>query len=367
MPLYLKQIGFSVLLICILEGIAEATAGLRKCYFGKLSDTTGRRAIFIQFGYGLSALSKPLMVAFLFPLWIFFARTLDRLGKGLRTGARDAILSDESTPETKGRVYGFHRSMDTTGAVLGPAIALVYLYFYPEDYHTLFLIAFLPGIVTVLLSLFIKDKKKTVVAGAENKRVSFFYFIKYWKESPVAYRRIVGGFLIFALFNSSDAFLLLMLKQGGLGDAQLVGAYIFYNLIYAIFAYPFGILADKWGLKRMFVFGLLCFFVVYLGMALNTGGNLYIYLIIFFIYGLYAAATEGISKAWISNLVEKKDLATAIGTYAGFQSVFAMLASTIAGLIWWLWGPLALFLSTAIVVLLVTLYFLPLNEKLDSN
>ncbi|MBA4168467.1 MAG: MFS transporter, partial [Chitinophagaceae bacterium] len=117
MPIYLKSIGFSVLLIGILEGIAEATAGLSKGYFGKVSDHSRIRTPFVQFGYALSALSKPMMAAFVYPVWIFLSRTIDRFGKGIRTGARDALLSDEATPATKGRVFGFHLSMDTLGAV----------------------------------------------------------------------------------------------------------------------------------------------------------------------------------------------------------------------------------------------------------
>ncbi|MBS1504758.1 MAG: MFS transporter, partial [Bacteroidetes bacterium] len=149
MPIFLKSIGFSVVLIGILEGVAEATAGLSKGYFGKLSDTSGKRVPFVRLGYSISAVSKPMLAAFVYPLWIFFARTLDRLGKGIRTGARDAILSGEASPATKGKVFGFHRSMDTMGAVLGPLIALVFLYFHPHYYKTLFLVAFLPGLLAI--------------------------------------------------------------------------------------------------------------------------------------------------------------------------------------------------------------------------
>ena len=112
MPIYLKSIGFSIVLIGILEGVAEAVAGLSKGYFGKMSDITGKRVPFVQLGYSLSALSKPMMAMFIYPLWIFFARTIDRFGKGIRTGARDAILSDEATPETKGKVFGFHSALN---------------------------------------------------------------------------------------------------------------------------------------------------------------------------------------------------------------------------------------------------------------
>jgi sugar phosphate permease len=129
MPIYLKTIGFSIVLIGVLEGMAEATAGLSKGYFGKLSDISGRRVPFVQMGYALSAISKPMMALFTAPLWIVFARTLDRLGKGIRTGARDALLSDEATPETKAKVFGFHRSMDTFGAVIGPLYSTALLVF----------------------------------------------------------------------------------------------------------------------------------------------------------------------------------------------------------------------------------------------
>lgn len=354
MPIYLKSIGFSMLLIGVLEGIAEATAGLSKGYFGKMSDISGKRVPFVQIGYGLSAISKPLMAAFVFPLWVFFARTLDRIGKGIRTGARDAILSDESTPETKAKVFGFHRSMDTMGAVLGPAIALIYLYFYPENYKTLFFIAFIPGILALIAAFLLQEKKETIQKNNE-AAPSFFAFLSYWKESPYLYRKVVIGLLIFALFNSSDVFLLLKIKQADISDTQVIGIYIFYNLIYALFAFPLGIIADKIGLKKIFLLGLSLFSLVYWGMSLK--GDIYFYIGLFFLYGIYAAATEGISKAWISNISEKKDTATAIGTYTGLQSIFSMLASSLAGLIWYQVGESAIFILSGIMSLCVIFYF----------
>ncbi len=354
MPVYLKSIGFSVVLIGVLEGLAEATAGLSKGYFGKLSDHSGRRAPFVQIGYSLSAISKPMMALLVTPLWIFFARTIDRFGKGIRTGARDAILSDEATGETKGKVFGFHRSMDTLGAVIGPAFALLYLKFYPEDYKTLFLIAFFPGVLAVLTSLLIKDKKPVI--KKENQPVKLFSFFRYWNESPVVYRKVVAGLLVFTLVNSSDVFLLLKAKQSGLSDAYVIGIYIFYNLIYALFSFPVGIVADKIGLKNMLVTGLIIFSVVYFGMSLFD--STFSYLVLFFLYGIYASATEGISKAMISNISEKKDTATAIGTFSGFQSICTMLASTLTGLIWYSFGSGAAFILSSAVTLLVAIYFL---------
>lgn len=353
MPIYLKSIGFTVVLIGILEGLAEATAGLSKGYFGKLSDEKGKRVPFIRIGYSLSAISKPMIAMFIYPLWVFFARTFDRLGKGIRTGARDALLSDEATPETKGRVFGFHRSLDTVGAAIGPLFALLFLYFYPNQYKTLFYIAFIPGLLAILLTFLIKEK--TMVKKPTNNKVSFFSFIKYVKTSNITYKKIVAGLLFFTLFNSSDVFLLLKIKEAGLNDTWVIGTYIFYNVVYAFASYPIGIIADKLGLKRIFVFGLLMFALVYFGFAFNT--KLSIFFGLFIIYGIYAAATEGISKAWISNVSPKTETATAIGAYTAFQSVFTMLASSLAGVLWYKFGATVALLTTAIAALITIFYF----------
>jgi len=363
MPIYLKSIGFSIALIGILEGVAEATAGLSKGYFGKLSDNSGKRVPFVQIGYALSALSKPMMAFFVYPIWIFFVRTIDRFGKGIRTGARDAILSDEATPQTKGKIFGFHRSMDTFGAVTGPLLALFYLYFYPEDYITLFYIAFIPGLFSIFASSFLKVKRKNI--PEPKKPISFFSFLKYWKVSPKKYRKVVIGLLVFTLFNSSDVFLLLKAKQAGLDDIAVIGVYIFYNLIFALFAFPIGMIADKIGLKKMFIFGLSLFAIVYFGMSFST--HIYTFIALFFLYGVYGAATEGISKAWISNITDKKDTATAIGTFSGFQSICTMIASSMAGLIWFTFGASWTFLVTGFTTILVILYFTISVKYNDSD
>jgi MFS family permease len=354
MPVYLESIGFSVLLIGVLEGIAEAIAGLSKGYFGKWSDHSARRVPFVQAGYTLSAISKPMLILFVYPLWVFFARTLDRFGKGIRTGARDAILAQESTPGTKAKIFGFHRSMDTLGAALGPVFALIYLYYNPGDYKTLFLIAVVPGLIAVITTLLLKEKHRQKTSS--NATPGLFSFLKYWRQSPGEYRSLVSGLLVFALINSSDFFLLLKLKQDGVSDTLLITIYIFYNLVYALCAFPLGIVADKWGFKKMFVFGLMLFACVYLGMTLSS--NLYVYFTLFFIYGVYASATEGTSKAWISTIVASKDTATAIGTFAGFQSICTLIASSFTGLIWSLYGAMAAFLFTGIGMIILIVYFL---------
>lgn len=358
MPIYLKTIGFSIVLIGILEGFAEATAGLSKGYFGNLSDNIGRRLPFVQIGYALSAISKPLMAAFIYPLWVFFARTIDRLGKGIRTGARDALLSDEATPQTKGRVFGFHRSLDTLGAVLGPLLALIYLTYYPDDYKTLFYIAFFPGVIAIAFSFFIKEKKKELTE--QKRKIHLLDFIKYWKDSPSVYRKLVSALLLFALFNSSDVFLLLKIKEAELNDVTVISIYIFYNLIYALFSYPIGILADKLGMKAIFISGLGIFALVYIGMA--YADSKIGFLVLFFLYGVYAAATEGIAKAWITNISEKKNTATAIGTYTAFQSFATLIASSIAGVIWFAFGASATFLLSGVVSLAISIYLVRIKN-----
>lgn len=361
MPVYLKGIGFSIVLIGVLEGLAEATAGLSKGYFGNLSDRLGKRLPFVQFGYGLSAISKPLMAAFPYPLWVFFARTVDRLGKGIRTGARDALLSDEATPATKGRIFGFHRSMDTLGAVIGPLIALAFLAWRPGDYTTLFIVAFLPGIGAIVFTMLIQEKSN--VSVATTTKPGFWDFLQYWARSPVAYRRLVSGLLVFALFNSSDVFLLLKMKEAGCSDALVIGAYIFYNLVYALSAYPLGILADRIGMRRLLPGGFFLFALVYAGMIFAESKVVFIAL--FFVYGLYAAATEGVAKAWITNICEKKDTATAIGTYTAFQSIFALFASSLAGILWYSGGAGVAFAASAVAAVAVGGYLMALKIRAE--
>lgn len=365
MPVYLRSIGFSVLLIGILEGIAEATAGISKGYFGHLSDIHRKRVPFIRTGYALSAVSKPMMAILTYPWWIFIARTIDRLGKGIRTWARDAMLSDETSREHKGKVFGFHRSMDTVGAALGPLIALLFLSFFPGNYKWLFFLAFLPGIIATSLTLFLKDKQphatnhQSPVTSHQSPIISrtsigFFSYLRYWRKASRNYRLLVSGLLVFTLFNSSDAFLLLMLKENNFSDTAMIGFYIFYNLIYALLSFPAGILADRIGLKSILITGLLIFSVVYF--LMGFAHSMFLFGGLFMLYGIYAASSEGISKALISNIADRAETATAIGFYNSFASIFAMFASVLAGILWYALGPKPMFMISGGVVFLVAVY-----------
>ena len=364
-PVYLKEIGFSVFLIGLLEGVVNFTAGISKGYFGKLSDEKGLRLPFVKLGYFLSAVSKPLIAFFTNIAWIFLARTTDRLGKGIRTAARDALLSAEATKETKARVFGFHRSMDTVGAAIGPVLALIYLAIYPGAYKNMFMLAFIPGILSVLIIFFLKEKKQPVSTLGKG---NFFSFLKYWTIAGKDFKRIVPALLIFALFNSSDIFLLLVTKQA-IGSQEIhfngfrfnadsitIAAYVFYNLVYASVSYPAGMLADKIGFRSVVITGMAMFGLVYGGFAFNP--SIPVIFFLFALYGFYAAFTEGVIKAWITNLAGQHDTATAIGFYTSGESIAALFASILAGAIWTGLGSGFTFIISAAVTLFVAFYLL---------
>lgn len=355
-PIYLKEIGFSVLLIGVLEGVVNFTAALTKGYFGKRSDERGERLPFIRLGYFLSAASKPLLAVSVLPLWVFFVRTTDRLGKGLRTAARDALLSQAATAQTKARVFGFHRSMDTLGAAIGPVLALLLLVLFPGHYTALFLLAGLPGIVSVMLTFFLKENRQP---SSTLGRGSFFSFFRYWRIASPSYKKLVTGLLVFALFNSADIFLLLKIKEVTGNDQLTIGTYILYNVVFALAAYPLGALADRIGIRKVFTTGLLLFALVYFLFA--AAPSLPVLAAAFVLYGLYAAATEGLTKAWIANLSQGQNTATAIGFYTACESIATLLASVVAGGLWTAYGSSVAFYATAAVALGVSVYFMVLK------
>jgi len=352
-PVYLKEIGFSVLLIGVLEGMANFTAAISKGYFGKRSDESGLRLPFVKMGYLFSAVSKPMMAAFTYPLWIFFSRAVDRLGKGLRTAARDALLSQNATPQTKARVFGFHRAMDTFGAAIGPALALLLFILYPKNYALIFLLAGIPGLLSVALVFLLKEKRQPSSTLNEG---GFFSFFGYWRIASPPYKKLVAGLVVLSLVNSSDVFLLLKTKEVTGDDRLAIGAYIFYNVVFALVAYPLGVLADRTKIRNVFLAGILLFSTVYFLFAASPSTP--IIFIAFFLYGIYAAAVEGLAKAWITNLSHNRNTATAIGFYTSCESLCTLLASVVTGLLWQRFGSGPAFYVTAVVALLVSLYFL---------
>lgn len=362
MPGFLHSIGYPILLIGLMEGLAEAIAGLSKSYFGYQSDLVQKRLPFIRLGYLLSAVSKPLMALSFVPGWIFSTRLIDRLGKGIRTAPRDAMLRNESNASNRGAVFGFHRSMDTIGAVIGPLIALALLHYFPGKYALLFIIAALPGILAIASTWLLKEKE--ITKPSATKLVNW---TKYWARSPKAYRQLLLPIVLFACINSSDMFLLLYSKQCGNSDTTVILMYIAYNLVFASLAYPAGKLADRLGLPVIFITGLLLFALVYGGFSMfNTA----IFLIpLFIFYGIYAALTDGVAKAMISNTVTQEEAGTALGTYAALQSLAALVASLSAAIIWQTWGASFAFGISAIIALIaaIWLWFILKSNKKEKN
>lgn len=328
-PIYLVVVlHASLTWIGIIEGIAEAVSGLSKGYFGALSDVAGRRRPFVTLGYLLSALSKPLPAIAASIGGVLGSRVLDRIGKGVRTAPRDALLAGESTPETRGAVFGFHRAMDTVGAAIGPVIALAYLWWHPGAYATLFLIAFVPAILAAASTLLVREKPFT----PGTHRVGIGESIRFWRSSPAPYRSLIVWFTLFALANSSDTFLILRARSLGFDDRLAIAAYIAYNLIFALAAYPMGSLSDRIGRRRVMVIGLVIYAGAYACFAAATGSA--VVWTGFVLYGLFAALTEGVSKAWISDLVPNERRGLAIGLQTTLASVAALVASVWTGIVW---------------------------------
>lgn len=341
LPIYLQSIGFNTAMIGLLEGVADLVAGLSKSFFGRWSDVIGRRMPFVWTGYFASILSKGLIGIFVAPAWIFFCRTVDRLGKGVRTGARDAILADEAGESNKGAVFGFHRAMDTTGAFIGPILALVYLMFYPGDYRNLFLIALLPIFAIVPLLKLVPEKKRQVKSEPILKS-SF----SYWKRSTPEYQNVLLFVGAFTLLNSSDVFLLLKAKEILTDDRLVVGCYIFYNLIYASSSFSFGKISDKIGKGQTFTLSLFLFAGAYLMMGYST--SFWGVFAAFLIYGLFSGASEGTIKAWVSSHSNSLDRAEALGFQGTTQSICALLASIFAGFVWTQFGSHYVFLYSGL-------------------
>jgi MFS family permease len=348
-PDFLKTVGMGALGIGLLDGLGSLVAGIGKVYFGAWSDGIDRRMPFVRWGYGLSALSRPIMGLLPYAGVVTAARALDRMGKGMRGAARDALLVGHSRPEDRGKVFGFHRSMDTLGAVLGPLIALAYFSCYPEDYQGLFLLAFLPGIVPVVISFFIKEAGPA--AGAPKTARPFAGTLQFWKGASADYKRLLLGFVLFSLLNSSDMLLLLRAGEIGMGAQDLILAYLLYNLVYALASWPLGGLGDRIGFKTVFVGSLLVFGGTYLAMG-QVDSPIWVWFI-FAAYGCFTAAHEGIAKSWLSLHIPSHAKATGQGLFHLLNTCALFVASAGAGLGWKLSSGVTTFTVVGIAALAV--------------
>jgi MFS family permease len=328
LPIFLTvTLGTPVALVGVIEGIAEGTAGTSKVASGWLSDRLPRRRPLVTAGYGLAALGKLLLaLSFVWPQALL-ARFSDRLGKGTRTAPRDAMLADSSLPGARGRAFGFHRALDTTGAVLGPLIALAMVSALGEGrLRLIFGLAVLPALLSVALVGFARERARRPV---ERPRGTGKIDLS---GAPAGYWLFLGVSLVFAFGNSSDAFLLLRAGDLGLGLRAIILTYVVYNAAYAALSYPAGLLADRAGPRPVLLAGFLLFGLVYLGFAWADGQGLVWPL--FAAYGAVLALTEGVGRAVAAELVPAERRGSFLGVYHSGIGLTAVVASVLAGLLW---------------------------------
>ena len=354
-PIFLTTtLGAPVAAVGLIEGVAESTASLMKLVSGWLSDRLGRRLPLVISGYGLAAAGKlVLAAAYAWPV-VLLARFIDRFGKGMRGSPRDALIADSTPAALRGRAFGLHRSMDTAGAVVGPLLGLALVALLDERLRLVFLIAAVPGFLSIASLLPVKDRRAAegaaqpvplTLRGLDRRLLLFF-----------------GAALIFSLGNSSDIFLILRAKDLGLSTTAAVLAYVVFNFVYMSAALPAGILSDRVGRRRVYVVGLVVFAAVYAGLALADDAA-YVWPL-FAVYGLYIALTEGVGRAFVVDLAPVERRASLLGLHGMLTGFAALFASAIAGVLWdvvGVWAPFALGATGAALaaVLLVGLSLRP--------
>lgn len=353
LPLFLTTVlGVGAGSIGIIEGIAESTASVLKLFSGWLSDRLGRRKPLMVLGYGLSNLTKPVLAVS--GTWgqVLAIRFADKVGKGLRGAPRDALIANATTQSQRGKAFGFHRAMDTLGAAVGPLLAFAVLSVHRQDYRLIFWISAIPGfLAVVILFVFLRERRPTVATQSAVAAPKFGVALLGWRF--LAFCAIAS---LFALGNSSDAFLILRAQNVGMATNLIPLAYFLFNAVYSLAAMPAGILSDRVGRRVVMVIGYLIFAIIYLGFgfARNSG----VIWGLFIAYGLYYALTEGIQKAHVSDLVPAHLRGMAIGTFSAMTGLAALPASVMAGVLWQWIGPQATFtvssaLAGAAAILLI--------------
>ncbi len=338
-PLFLVgTLGAPAIAVGVIEGIAESTASFVKFFSGWLSDRVHRRLPLVFGGYVVAALAKPaLAAAYAWPV-VLLVRFADRAGKGIRGAPRDAIIASSSDGASMGRAFGMHRALDTLGAIVGPLVLLLLLAMLGDErYRPIFLIAFVPGAISALLVLVVREPRSPrrqadappgpPLLSLEGYDPRFLWFL--------------GVTAIFAAGNSSDAFLILRARDLGLGAAAAVAAYIVYNTVYAALSLPAGIRSDASGRERVLIVGFAVFALVYAGFAF--AGDRWAVWPLFGVYGAYMAFTDGVGKAYVADLVPEERRGAALGLYHGLLGAMLLIASVLGGALWDLVGPEATF------------------------
>lgn len=351
LPIYLTAVlGAPPSVVGAVEGAAEGAASLTKLAAGPLGDRFARRPL-IAAGYGMAALGKVIVaVAGAWP-GVLAGRVVDRLGKGIRGAPRDALLVEGIEADLRGRVFGFHRAMDTLGAVVGPLIGLLGYELLDHRIAPLLYVAIVPAVLSVALVWLVREPSRPVPRAL---RQSMWAGVR---GLPRPYWRVTALVVGFSVINFPDALLLLRLNEIGFSVAEVILAYVGYNVVYALASYPAGVLADRIPRPAVFGIGLVFFAVGYTGLALTTD-TLTAWLLIG-VYGVFTACTDGVGKAWISSLVGAELQSSAQGVFQGASGLAVLAAGLWAGLLWGSDGRLPLLISGitggAFAVLLVIL------------
>jgi MFS family permease len=323
-PLFITgTLAAPALAVGVVEGVAEGTANLTKLFSGRWSDTAGKRKPFVVGGYSLAAVGKAILA--IAPAWpvAMIGRSVDRFGKGIRTAPRDAMLADFAEPRYRGRVFGFHRTMDTLGAVVGPLVGLALIALLDGRLRLVIGIAVVPGIVSVFVLRWLPEH--SAPPSPDGNRWQF-------GKLPKRFYVLLAITMIFMIGNSSDAFLILRSKDLGLTTTLVVLAYVAYNLVYAGLSFPAGAISDRIPRAWLVATGWAVFAGVYAGFALaGSKGAVWP---LFVIYGAYIALTDGVSKALVADLAPGELRSSAMGLFQGMTGIAALFASVMAGILW---------------------------------
>lgn len=350
LPLFLtKVLGAGPAFLGVIEGVAESTAALLKLVSGILSDRVRRRKGLVLTGYTISSIARPLVAAATSPLAVLAVRFADRVGKGIRTSPRDALIADSTDPKARGKAYGFHRAMDHGGALVGPLAATALMTLFAENLRTIFWLSAIPGLLAVLLIM-------TSVRETVRQQTGNGSFLRYVPRGRL--RRYLVVLFVFTLGNSSDAFLLLRAGELGVSPVKIPLLWAFFQAVKMLWSTPFGALSDRFGRRRLIVAGWSVYALSYAGFAVATS-ELACWLLFAF-YGLYYSMTEGVEKAFVADMVPAAERGGSFGWYNFAIGVGALPASLMFGAIWQHAGRGAAFGFGAALAALATLLLLVL-------
>ena len=367
-PLFLSDVlGATSTIVGLVGGLSDSADSIFRIFSGWFSDKIGKRKVLATMGYSISTVAKPFML--LANTWgaVIGVRVGDRIGKGVRSSSRDALIADSVDEKERGRSFGLHRAMDTAGAVVGLIIAAIIVYMIPGDkfhmtreaYHWMVVVAIIPAVLAVLVILtLVRERKK--VASAVLTGISKPVVLTPFSNQFKLFLVIIG---LFTLGNSSDFFLILEAQRVKTPLLQVVLMLVLFNLTYALLSTPMGVLSDKIGRKRVITAGWLIYGLVYIGFALS--GIIWQIWALFAVYGVYYAICDGAAKAFVADLVPANRRGTAYGIYNGVVGLVALPASLIAGVLWGNIAPAAAFYFGAGLALLamVGLLFIIKEKK----